>query len=591
MNKLNLALCQFGNSYGGQQALPLSVGVLWAYARYCGLNQEYDNPTFLYKKESISRSLTRITPLPDVISFSDYIWSHEYNTALAKAVKELSPKTTVVFGGVHIPDHPDDKWFDEHPECDYLLHGEGELSFTLFLKEFCTNKDWSKVPGLSCRDLHTERKFPPVEELRSPYTDGVFDCILPLETKWTALLESNRGCPFECHFCQWGTSALNKIRVFPIERIKEEIEWFGVNKISYIESCDANFGILARDVQIAEILANTKYKHGFPHRFRAAFAKYSNKRISEQIFTIASILKKSDQLKAVTMALQSTDEKVLENIERKNISMSGFKDFQERYRKDGIPTYIEVIIGLPGETYQTFKKGLCEILDAGGHSGIAIYMCMVLPNSEMSDPRYIEKYGIKTVPMRSMLLHGTPNKDCPDEIQESIIETKDMPHEDWKKTYMLSWTIQTFHTTGLTQWWAIQDRQNGIPYTRFYEDLISIADKFPETVLGKVYNHTKKLLEGAITGGSWDNVLPKFGDISWPPDEGAFLMVVQELKDFYRELELLMAMPEEQIEHGPPPIPQGKEEDFGRILWFQRKGALVEELRKFCDKSTSVEKE
>lgn len=195
MLKRNLALTQFGNSYGGQQALPLSVGCVYSYARsHYGIQQEYHSPIFLYKKESISKTLARLNPIPDILACSTYIWNFLYTKALCKAVKEISPQTTVIYGGVHVPDHPEDRWFDEHSECDFLLHGEGELSFAVFLEEFAGTRDWSKVPGLSCRGLHTERKFPPVEDLRSPYLDGVFDGLLKEETCFTGLQETNRGC-------------------------------------------------------------------------------------------------------------------------------------------------------------------------------------------------------------------------------------------------------------------------------------------------------------------------------------------------------------------------------------------------------------
>lgn len=367
-----------------------------------------------------------------------------------------------------------------------------------------------------------------------------------------------------------------------MDRILEEIEWFGKNHIDYLENADANFALLARDVQIAEALAKAKEKYGTPTRFRAAFAKYSNKRISDQIFETARILKKSGQLKAVTMALQSTNESVLENIDRKNISMSGFKDLMEQYRKDDIPTYVEVIIGLPGEMYASFKDGLDQILSAGGHQGIAIYMCMMLPNSEMSNPEYVEKYGLKSVPMRAMLIHGVPNHDAPDEIQETVIETNTMSHEEWKHAYMLSWIIQCLHTTGLTQWWAIKEKEGGLKYSSFYEALLSFASKRLDTVLGKVWNHTWNLLQNAVTGGSWDNVLPGFGEVSWPPDEGGFLMIVKELDKFYQEMEDLQLMPKEQREHGPPPIPPGQEEGYARCFWYNRKADLNKYLQEFC---------
>lgn len=196
MRRHRLALAQVNNAYGGNRHLPLSVGVLYAFARTRPIALEFEQPVFLYAKEAISKALSRLDPLPDVMALSSYIWNWEWNRALARAIKEVSPTTSIVYGGVHIPDHPEDGWFARHPECDFLLHGEGELSFATFLEEYAGNRDWSKVPGLSTRGLHTERKFPAVEELRSPYLDGVFDHLVPHEESWVSLFETNRGCPY-----------------------------------------------------------------------------------------------------------------------------------------------------------------------------------------------------------------------------------------------------------------------------------------------------------------------------------------------------------------------------------------------------------
>lgn len=385
-----------------------------------------------------------------------------------------------------------------------------------------------------------------------------------------------------CTFCEWGSAALNKIRQFPLDRVLGDIDWFGFNKVEYLECCDANFGILARDEQIVEAMVRAKEKYGYPKKFRAAFAKYSNTQISERIFRIASTLNKSGQLKAVTMALQSTDDGVLEAIDRKNISMSGFAQLQERYRQHGIPTYIELIIALPGETYASFKAGLDRVLDAGGHTGLSTYLCVLLPNSEMSHPDYIKKHGIQSVDMRAMLLHGTPSKDFPDEIQPTVIATNTMSYEDWQKAFMLSWTIQVLHSLGLTQWWAIQERQGGLAYTRFYEGMGDLAKAYPDTVWGRAWAHTHNLLLQAVAGGSWDNVLPDFGEVSWPPDEGGFLLIVKKHGIFYDEMVNLAGMPAEQIERGPPPIPTGGEVGYSQALWYGKRGDTMKALRDFC---------
>ena len=53
-----------------------------------------------------------------------------------------------------------------------------------------------------------------------------------------------------------------------------------------------------------------------------------------------------------------------------------------------------MILGLPEETVESWKTGLCELLDAGQDS-IDIWFCQVFGNTELNLNR--EKYGIKVV--------------------------------------------------------------------------------------------------------------------------------------------------------------------------------------------------
>ena len=77
------------------------------------------------------------------------------------------------------------------------------------------------------------------------------------------MFETNRGCPFTCTYCAWGIAALSKVRKFPMDRIFSELEYVA-EKVPNAPTwffADANFGILQRDVEIAERIAHIKKKN------------------------------------------------------------------------------------------------------------------------------------------------------------------------------------------------------------------------------------------------------------------------------------------------------------------------------------------
>lgn len=377
----------------------------------------------------------------------------------------------------------------------------------------------------------------------------------------------------QCTFCEWGEASLNKVRPIPEDRVLAEYEWFAEHGVEMLYNCDANYGILKRDLSITRALADVKRRRGAPVQFRAAFAKNSN----DKIFEIATALHEAGMLKAVTLAMQSMDDGVLEIVKRKNIKVDNFKPLIERYAAAGMPTYTELILGLPGETLASYLDGIDALLDAGQHDGLTIYPCVLLPNTEMSAPESIERYGIESREMQAMLLHATPEPGVIVETQQVVVGTKAMPHADWRQAFLYSWIVQVCHVLGLTQWMAIELRASGLRYQDFYTALLGVARALPDTLIGRELAHVEALLDGALAGGSWNLVDPRFGDISWPPEEFAFLCIACDLPRFYGELSPLFgsdgaALLAQQSETIVGPVPGNEEEWAREVVWYGRKG-------------------
>src|SRR5262249_1936052 len=132
--------------------------------------------------------------------------------------------------------------------------------------------------------LHTGagEKLPRDMEVPSPYLMGYMDEHIaeikklgPLGLLW----ETNRGCPYACTFCDWGAATLSKVRLFATERLLGEIEYFSKINVDFLIACDANFGIVPRDLELARALVDAKKQLGFPRMFFVNYAKNSNDRV------------------------------------------------------------------------------------------------------------------------------------------------------------------------------------------------------------------------------------------------------------------------------------------------------------------------
>ncbi len=155
------------------------------------------------------------------------------------------------------------------------------------------------------------------------------------KVRWIASWETNRGCPYQCTFCDWGSATFTKMRKWEESRLFKEIEWFAQNKIPYIDCCDANFGIYQeRDLSLATKLKEEALKTHYPEKIRPAWAKNS----SEKIIPIAKELQAGGILGAVTLAVQSLDPDTLNIVKRANIKFDKFSDLVSEFRLHNIPT-------------------------------------------------------------------------------------------------------------------------------------------------------------------------------------------------------------------------------------------------------------
>ena len=171
-----------------------------------------------------------------------------------------------------------------------------------------------------------------------------------------AHLETNRGCPFSCTYCDWGSATNSKVARMHLERVYLELEWFAKHKIEFIFCCDANFGMLPRDYEIVLKAVELKKKYGYPH----VLSVQNTKNARERAYKVQKLLADSGLSKGVTLAMQSVDPHTLKSIKRDNISIEDYQELQRRFTKDGIPTYTEFILGLPGDTYESKRCFRCN---------------------------------------------------------------------------------------------------------------------------------------------------------------------------------------------------------------------------------------
>lgn len=539
----NIYFVQANNVYGNEIRsvyIPYASGCIAAYA--------FDNETvkkecslggFIFTHEPIEQALEKLKN-PFIVAFSCSVWNYEYNKALAKAVKEAYPSAVIVFGGHNIL--RDFGTFDECPEADILIYREGEEAFLGIVLSLLNNEPLGNVENIAYKEngsyFKTAEKSFCLSEYPSPYLNGIFDSITDGKTNFSAILETNRGCPFKCAFCDWGTLG-SRVRLFPMERIKAEIDWISSHGIEYVYCADGNFGIVDRDEEIAEYIIKSKKATGYPKNFRVCFTKNR----TEFVKKICKRFNEYGLDKAQTLSFQSLSPVVLENIGRKNISLEHFRELMNEYSRCGISTSSELILGLPGETKESFTKGICDLLEYGQHKAIQVYTCDLLPNSDMGSPEFVEKFGIETVRTPFFQAHcSSLEKHGVQEYNSAVIKTNSMSVEDWIYCVVFACLVQAFHNIGFFRAVAMYLRnEKGISYHEIYSSIIESFSENENSAGNSVYSVIRNLAEGMTQGiNAWAAPCESLGDICWQFDEIFFLKALERADEIYAELKNLV---------------------------------------------------
>jgi radical SAM superfamily enzyme YgiQ (UPF0313 family) len=384
-----------------------SLGCLAAYAKaHEGgrLREHFEfSPITPRPERDLPEMIDQLPDEPGVFLLSSYVWNHAENMRCAREVKEHHPGSIVVVGGPHVPraQAPCEEFFAHHPYVDIAVRHEGEVTLAEILSEVAragvdpddlSRVDFSPVPGLTFRqngDLVRTADRGRTMELGlypSPYITGEFDHWI--DDKVYLPLETNRGCPYGCTFCDWGAATLSKIGRMTMDRVLGEVEFAAKHRAHTIGFCDANFGILQRDVDIVRFIIEMKDKYGYPKEVGYTNAKTASSRLTDVI----KLLRDAGLTSTAQISMQTTDEQVLQNVERSNIKMAEYRKMIAFFHELEIPAVSDIMLGLPGQTLETCKKDLQFCFD---HKVLAvIFATSVMPNAPMADAAYRDKFKL-----------------------------------------------------------------------------------------------------------------------------------------------------------------------------------------------------
>lgn len=313
----------------------------------------------------------------DLLCISMYLWNSAFlREQLSRIKPRLPPGCKIIVGGPSVNVNINSKFFQEHSYADFAIYGPGEVAFTDLVTHLTNKKnliafnvsnlawydtakdklivaDYKHVPQsqispfLHCKDFFTDM-------VQHEMKHNKINVILPYEL--------TRGCPYSCSFCDWNSGLSTKVSRRK-NTYKEEIDLFQQVGIRHIYFSDANFGQYEEDIALVEYMVDKNLHENARFKTDGNLSKLRK----DNNLKIYHLFAKGDLVAkgwGFTFSVQDINEDVLNNINRPDVGWNVHKKMiQELY--DCHPQYIskvQFIVGLPGQTPETIKKSLREIV-------------------------------------------------------------------------------------------------------------------------------------------------------------------------------------------------------------------------------------
>jgi hypothetical protein len=285
------------------------------------------------------------------------------------------------------------------------------------------------------------------ERSPSPYlaghVDKFFDEVL------APMMQTTRGCPYTCTFCWEGGDYFKKTKRFSNERIKAELHYIAdrVKNIPDFQIVDANFGMFKDDLETAKEIMVVKRGHPYswPKSIISATAKNHKERTIELVEILGDIMPPK-------ASIQSTDDTVLGNIRRKNVSISAMVEMAKASAKEGGQSESEIILCLEGDTKKAHFQSVFDMLDAG-MTYIRMYQFIMLPGTQSNSTEARTKFQVDTrfrVMPRCFGFYSLYDQSFPvAEIDEFVIANSTMSYTDYQDCRELHLTVEIFNNDSI----------------------------------------------------------------------------------------------------------------------------------------------
>jgi radical SAM superfamily enzyme YgiQ (UPF0313 family) len=316
---------------------------------------------------------------PDLVAASAFVWSFPLLVDVIEAIKRRRPATTAIMGGPSARPAMFDLAPYRHRRqlVDALVTGEGEeIIRKIVALPSLSRESLSTLPGLmlsTSAGWTTTGAAPKLDDLDwlpSPYAMGLVPRGL------SAHVESFRGCPLACSFCEWGADGDGK-RAFSRDYIMRELAAVSALRTGSVAMLtDAALNLNPRAFKN---LRDAEREVHVLSRIGLNFEVYPSHLTDAHLEFVAEL--QEHRTGRAGLGLQSYDPDVLKAMNRP-FDEKRFDKVARLLADTGCYVEIETIVGLPGDTPETFRRTMDRARELP--ADVRVYPCLALPDGLMT---------------------------------------------------------------------------------------------------------------------------------------------------------------------------------------------------------------
>ncbi len=334
-----------------------SLGLRYLFANLAELQPQSEIVEFVLGKNPRDIAETLLAKKPKIIGLGVYIWNTNQTFEVISHLKKISPEVILVLGGPEISYESEKQ--NLFPLTDYVIQGESEFLFRDLCREILNEEvlNGKLVVGTRPEKLSSRKlisgSLPEINDIKFPYDYYSNEDL----AHRVIYVEASRGCPYKCEYCL--SSMEESVRNFDVNLFLAETQ-------KLLDRGARNFKFLDRTFNLRPSISCRILEFFLERRELGLFLHFEMvpDRLPEEIRTLIKKFPKGSL--QFEIGVQTWSPIVATNVSRRQDYLKIEENFQFLREQTGVHTHADLIVGLPGETKESFARGFdvlakCEV--------------------------------------------------------------------------------------------------------------------------------------------------------------------------------------------------------------------------------------